>query len=63
VVVADFDDPNSHAAALAGADRAYLVTPSSEKSKEQQFRSAETAADSGVRHLVVLSQFAADRTR
>jgi len=30
-VVADFDDPESIAAALTGAERAYLVTPSSEQ--------------------------------
>jgi uncharacterized protein YbjT (DUF2867 family) len=59
VVVADFDDEASLAAALAGADRAYLVTPSSEEAAEQQVRFAETAAGSGIGHLVVLSQFAA----
>ncbi len=60
VVVADFDDAQSITAALAGADRAYLVTPSSEKAAGQQIRFAETAVGAGVRHLVVLSQFAAE---
>jgi uncharacterized protein YbjT (DUF2867 family) len=60
VVVADFDDAQSITAALAGANQAYLVTPSSEKAAEQQMRFAEIAVDSGVRHLVVLSQFAAE---
>jgi uncharacterized protein YbjT (DUF2867 family) len=60
VVAADFDDARSIAAALAGADRAYLVTPSSEKAAGRQIRFAETAVDVGVRHLVVLSQFAAE---
>ena len=60
VVVADFDDAESLSAALAGADRAYLVTPSSEKAAQQQIRFAETAVETGVRHLVVLSQFAAE---
>jgi uncharacterized protein YbjT (DUF2867 family) len=59
VVVADFDDTQSVTAALAGTDRAYLVTPSSERAAEQQIRFAETAVESSVRHLVVLSQFAA----
>lgn len=59
VVVADFDDTESLAAALAGADQAYLVTPSSQQAEEQQVRFAEIAMDSGARHLVVLSQFAA----
>jgi uncharacterized protein YbjT (DUF2867 family) len=58
-VVADFDDPGAVAAALAGVDRAYLVTPSSERAQAQQMRFAELAAAAGVRHLVKLSQFAA----
>ena len=60
VAVADFDDPPSIAAALDGAERAYLVTPSSERAEEQQRRFADLAATAGVRHLVVLSQLAAD---
>lgn len=59
VVVADFDDAQSINAAVAGVDQAYLVTPSSEKAAEQQMRFAEIALEAGVRHLVVLSQFAA----
>ena len=59
VVVADFDDAQSINAALAGVGQAYLVTPSSEKAAEQQMRFAEIALEAGVRHLVVLSQFAA----
>jgi uncharacterized protein YbjT (DUF2867 family) len=35
------------------------VTPSSERAQEQQERFAEAAAAAGVRHLVVLSQYAA----
>jgi uncharacterized protein YbjT (DUF2867 family) len=58
-VVADFDDPPAVAAALAGVDRAYLVTPSSERAEAQQMRFAELTAAAGVRHLVKLSQFAA----
>ncbi|MHA6622526.1 SDR family oxidoreductase [Pseudonocardia sp. DLS-67] len=58
-VIADFDDPRAVAAALAGVDRAYLVTPSSERAEAQQLRFAEIAAAAGVRHLVKLSQFAA----
>lgn len=60
VVVADFDDAESITAALAGAGQAYLVTPSSEKAAQQQIRFAGTAVGTGVRHLVVLSQFAAE---
>jgi uncharacterized protein YbjT (DUF2867 family) len=61
VAVADFDDPASIAAALDGAGRAYLVTPSSERAEEQQRRFADVAVKAGVDHLVVLSQLAADQ--
>jgi uncharacterized protein YbjT (DUF2867 family) len=59
-VIADFDDPASITAALAGAGRAYLVTPSSEHAEEQQRRFCDLAAKAGTRHLVVLSQLGAD---
>ena len=59
VAAADFDDAASVAAALHGAGRAYLVTPSSERAEEQQRRFADLAVQAGVRHLVVLSQLAA----
>lgn len=60
VVAADFDDAASIAAALEGAGRAYLLTPSSERAEAQQQRFADLAAQAGVGHLVVLSQLAAD---
>lgn len=59
-VVADFDDEASIAAALDGAGRAYLVTPSSARAEAQQCRFADLAARAGLRHLVVLSQLGAD---
>lgn len=59
VAVADFDDPVSLAAALDGAGRAYLVTPSSERAEEQQRRFADLAVRAGTGHLVVLSQLGA----
>jgi len=55
-VVADFGQTASIAAALDGAQRAYLVTPSSQQAEEQQKRFADLAAKAGTRHLVVLSQ-------
>jgi uncharacterized protein YbjT (DUF2867 family) len=58
-VVADFDDGDAVAAALAGIDRAYLVTPSSERAQAQQIGFAERAVAAGVGHLVKLSQYAA----
>lgn len=60
VVVADLDEPAAVAAALDGAERAYLVTPSSERAEEQQRRFADLAAEAAVRHLVVLSQLGSD---
>jgi uncharacterized protein YbjT (DUF2867 family) len=59
VAVADFDDETALASALTGVDRAYLVTPSSERAQAQQLRFAELAAAAGVQHLVVLSQLGA----
>ena len=59
-VVANFDDPASLARALEGVTRAYLVTPSSPQAEAQQVRFAEQAVGAGVKHLVKLSQFAAD---
>jgi uncharacterized protein YbjT (DUF2867 family) len=49
VAVADFDDPASIAAALRGAGRAYLVTPSSERAEAQRRRFADLAVQAGVR--------------
>jgi uncharacterized protein YbjT (DUF2867 family) len=62
VVVGNFDDPRSLETALKGVTRAYLVTPSSPGAEAQQVRFAELAAAAGVRHLVKLSQFAADQS-
>ncbi len=60
VVVADFDKTAAVAAALDGAERAYLVTPSAEQAEEQQKRFASLAAKAGIRHLVVLSQLGSE---
>jgi len=56
--VADFDDEDALSAALTGIERAYLVTPSSELAEAQQIRFAEIGAQTGLEHLVVLSQLA-----
>jgi uncharacterized protein YbjT (DUF2867 family) len=60
VVVADFNETAAIAAALEGAERAYLVTPSSAEAEEQQKRFADLAAKAGTRHLVVLSQLGSE---
>jgi len=54
VVAVDFDDESALGAALAGVPRAYLVTPSSERTEAQRIRFAELGE-----HLVVLSQLGA----
>jgi len=56
-VEADFDDEASLRRALAGVQRAFLVTNSSEKVEERQLRFVRLARESGVRHIVYLSQF------
>lgn len=60
VVAGDFNDPSTLAAALRGMERAFLLTPSSEQAEVQQLRFVEEAQNAGVRHLVKLSQLAAD---
>ena len=58
-VPGDFDDDASLQRALAGVERAFLLTPSTERAEEQQKRFVAAAARAGVRQLVKLSQFAA----
>lgn len=60
VVTGDFNDPASLASALRGIDRAFLLTPSSEQAQEQQLRFVTEARKAGIRHIVKLSQLAAD---
>jgi uncharacterized protein YbjT (DUF2867 family) len=55
-VEADFDDPTSLRKALDGVQRAFLVTNSSEKVEERQLRFVALARESGVKHIVYLSQ-------
>ena len=55
----DFDDAASLERALSGVERAFLLTPSTERAEERQKRFVEIAARAGVRHVVKLSQFAA----
>ncbi len=59
--IADFDDTDSVRKALAEVDRAFLVTPSSEKVEEQQLRFVDLAREAGVNHVVYLSQLHATR--
>ena len=59
-VAGDFDDESSLLKALAGVERAFLLTPSTERAEEQQLRFVDAAERAGVKRLVKLSQFAAD---
>ncbi len=59
-VAGDFDDANSLAQALEGVERAFLLTPSTEHAEGQQKRFVDAAVTAGVRHIVKLSQLAAD---
>ena len=58
-VEGNFDDDASLDRALAGVERAFLLTPSTEHAEAQQLRFVAAAARAGVRHIVKLSQFAA----
>lgn len=60
VVEGDFDAPETLSAALSGVERAFLLTPSSERAEEQQLAFVEAAKQSGVKHIVKLSQLDAD---
>ncbi|OLE58364.1 MAG: hypothetical protein AUI36_13605 [Cyanobacteria bacterium 13_1_40CM_2_61_4] len=60
-VVGDFDNRDSLARALEGVERAFLTTNSSERVEEQQLHFVEVAKQSGVRHVVYLSQLHANR--
>jgi uncharacterized protein YbjT (DUF2867 family) len=60
VVEADFDRPATLLGALAGVERAFLLTNSSERAQSQQIAFIDAARQSGVAHIVKLSQFGAD---
>jgi uncharacterized protein YbjT (DUF2867 family) len=60
VVIGDFDDPESLTRALEGVDRAFLLTNSSERAEAQQSTFVDVASRAGVKHIVKLSQWAAD---
>ena len=59
-VTGDFNDPASITAALQGIERAFLLTNSSEQAEQQQITFVELAKKAGVKHIVKLSQWAAD---
>ena len=59
LVKGDFDSPTTLDAALAGVERAFLLTNSSERTEGQQKAFVAAARRAGVRHVVKLSQLEA----
>lgn len=60
VVKGDFEDADSIHRACSGVDRAFLLTNSTERAEEQQTTFTRIAKQSGVRHIVKLSQLHAN---
>lgn len=60
VVEGDFDRPETLLGALAGVERAFLLTNSTERAEAQQLAFINAAKQSGVKQIVKLSQFEAD---
>ncbi|RBQ03301.1 SDR family oxidoreductase [Pedobacter miscanthi] len=60
LVVGDFKDKQSIVSALKGIEKVFLVTNSSEEAEDLQCNFVYSARKNGVKHLVKLSQFAAD---
>ncbi|AGF52978.1 slr0317 [Synechocystis sp. PCC 6803] len=60
VVEGNFDRPETLLEALAEVDRAFLLTNSTERAEAQQLAFVDAARQNGVKHIVKLSQFAAD---
>ena len=60
IVARDFDDDESLDRVLHGIERAFLLTNSTDRAEAQQMSFVAAAKRGGVRHIVKLSQFAAD---
>ena len=59
-VQGDFDSPDSMRRACSGVERGFLLSNSTERAKQQQIAFVEVAKQSGLRHIVKLSQLHAD---
>jgi uncharacterized protein YbjT (DUF2867 family) len=59
-VQGDFDDADSIRRACSGVEQAFLLSNSTEGAEQQQTAFVEAARESGIRHLVKLSQLHAD---
>lgn len=60
IIVGDFNDEETVAGALKDVKRAFLLTNSSEQSENQQSKFVNAARRAGIKHIVKLSQWAAD---
>ena len=60
IVAGDFDNDASLDRVLHGIERAFLLTNSTDRAEAQQMSFVAAAKRGGVRHIVKLSQFAAD---
>jgi len=60
IIEGDFAQPATFTRALVGIDRLFLLIPSSSEVEQQQRNFVDAAKRSDVRHIVKLSQFAAD---
>ena len=60
IVAGNFDDDASLDRVLHGIERAFLLTNSTDRAEAQQMSFVAAAKRGGVRHIVKLSQFAAD---
>jgi len=60
LVKGDFNDPQSLGEALWGVEKVFLLTNSTEQAEIQQIALVDAAISAGVKHIVKLSQFAAD---
>ncbi|WP_316826929.1 SDR family oxidoreductase [Pedobacter miscanthi] len=60
LVIGDFNDNQSITNALKGIEQVFLLSNSSEEAESLQCNFVEAAAKSNVKHIIKLSQFAAD---
>jgi uncharacterized protein YbjT (DUF2867 family) len=60
LAIGDLNDLQSIRNALQGIERAFLLTNSSEQAEQLQTNFVNAACETGVQHIVKLSQFAAD---
>lgn len=59
-ILGDFNNPKSLENALKGMEKAFLLTNSSELAEQQQAAFVNAAMRAGIKHIVKLSQWAAD---